>query len=301
MIISVDHGNKQIKTVHHIFISGLTESNTPPALGNKAIKYGEKYYSLSEQRIPYMRDKTTDERFMILTLFAVFQELETSQGKINPKEEVTLLIGLPPAHYGAQRKKFSQYFSQCEEIHCQYGGKQYIISFPHVFCYPQGYAAAMLNYKELMESPRCRILDIGGFTVDYLQTLSGKPDMAVCGSLENGIITFYNKVIAEVNSSFDFLLEEIDIDSILTGAGSYPEKITQYVKKAAADFADDIGYRFRERGVDLRTGKVILSGGGALMLRRYFEDSQMFGDVSFIEDVHANAKGYEFLDKARKR
>ncbi len=77
MIIAVDHGNKQIKTVHHVFTSGLVENNTPPALGGKAIQFGGRFYSLSEQRIPYMRDKTADDRFFILTLFAVFKELES--------------------------------------------------------------------------------------------------------------------------------------------------------------------------------------------------------------------------------
>ena len=76
MLISVDHGNKQMKTKNHIFTSGLYESDTVPSFGQDILKYNGKYYSIIQKRIPYMKDKTTDERFFVLTLFAIAYELE---------------------------------------------------------------------------------------------------------------------------------------------------------------------------------------------------------------------------------
>ena len=70
MLISIDHGNKQIKTNHRTFVSGLRESDTKPPFGKDVLFYKGKYYTLTDQRIPYMRDKTADERYFILTLFA---------------------------------------------------------------------------------------------------------------------------------------------------------------------------------------------------------------------------------------
>ena len=75
MLISIDHGNKQIKTNRRTFVAGLHESDTRPPFGQNILHYNGKYYTLSEQRIPYMRDKTVDERYFILTLFAVAFEL----------------------------------------------------------------------------------------------------------------------------------------------------------------------------------------------------------------------------------
>ena len=47
MLISVDHGNKLIKVLHHApFTSGLQESNVPP-FGGETLKYQGKYYTLS--------------------------------------------------------------------------------------------------------------------------------------------------------------------------------------------------------------------------------------------------------------
>ena len=76
MIISVDHGNKSIKTPHAIFTSGLVMSDGLQGFKTDYIGWNGKYYSLTERRISYLRDKTEDDRFFILTLFAIAKELE---------------------------------------------------------------------------------------------------------------------------------------------------------------------------------------------------------------------------------
>ena len=53
-----------MKTAHRVFTSGLSESDTRPPFGENILQYGGKYYVLSEQRIPYLRDKTLDDRFL---------------------------------------------------------------------------------------------------------------------------------------------------------------------------------------------------------------------------------------------
>lgn len=65
MLISIDHGNKQIKTIHcNPFTSGLTESDVQP-YGRDVLKYREKYYQISDQRIP----TTGTRRRMTVSLF----------------------------------------------------------------------------------------------------------------------------------------------------------------------------------------------------------------------------------------
>lgn len=47
MLIGVDHGNKQIKTVHcNPFVSGLKQSVTRP-FGQNVLRYQNTYYTLS--------------------------------------------------------------------------------------------------------------------------------------------------------------------------------------------------------------------------------------------------------------
>ena len=75
IVVPVDHGNRNLKTKNYVFTSGILESDCKPVLG-EYMYYNGKYYSLSEQRIPYMRDKSSDERFFILTLFGIAKEAE---------------------------------------------------------------------------------------------------------------------------------------------------------------------------------------------------------------------------------
>lgn len=59
MLIAIDHGNKQIKTLHHTpFTSGLIQSDAP-GFGNDVLQYQGKYYTLTNQRIPSQNNQTT--------------------------------------------------------------------------------------------------------------------------------------------------------------------------------------------------------------------------------------------------
>lgn len=108
--IPLDHGNRNMKTAEEVFTSGLVESDLKPVLG-EYLQYNGKYYSLTGERIPYMRDKTLDDRFFILTLFGIGKELEKrTQPQKDTIYQVELPVGLPPKHYGALYEKFGQYF-----------------------------------------------------------------------------------------------------------------------------------------------------------------------------------------------
>ena len=112
MLIGVDHGNKQIKTVHcNPFVSGLKQSVTRP-FGQNVLRYQNTYYTLSTERIPYRKDKTEDDRFFILTLFTLAGEIEARGAYSSEVQRIQLAVGLPPAHFGAQVERFTQYFGQ---------------------------------------------------------------------------------------------------------------------------------------------------------------------------------------------
>lgn len=117
MIISVDHGNKSIKTPNLLFTSGLIVSDNQSGIKSDSIYWEGKYYTLTESRISYMRYKTEDERFFVLTLFAIAYELERKgiREMENPID-ITLLVGLPPAHYGQLHGRFEQYFFRKREV-----------------------------------------------------------------------------------------------------------------------------------------------------------------------------------------
>ena len=286
MLIAIDHGNKQVKTVHgNAIVSGVQKSKTRP-YGRDILKYGGSYYTLSAQRIPYQKDKTTDERFFILSLFAIAEEIEAQGAYTSGLMPIDLAIGLPPAHFGAQNKAFVRYFKRKEPIYFSYRDKLYSILIRDVQCYPQAFAAAAMMLG-----------DVGGFTADYLLLKNGRADLSTCDSLENGVILLYNRIRSKASSDLDILLEETDVDAILLqGQGSsYGEEVAALVEYQTQEFVNDMLGALRERQFDLRTGRVIFVGGGACLLRRQIETSRKVAHPVFVEDVNANAKGFEYL------
>lgn len=302
MLIAIDHGNKQMKTVHRTFTSALKESDTRPPFGEEVLGYNGKYYSLTGNRIPYLRDKTVDERFFILSLFAIAFEIEEADAySADEIIDVQLAVGLPPAHFGAQAEKFEQYFLGRDVVSFTFRGKPYEIYINKAICFPQAYAATIPIYDRIQKASKAVVVDIGGFTADYLVFKNGEADLDACDSLENGVIILYNGIKSKLNSEMDVLLDENDIDAILKGDTSdFEDDVVSIVRQQAQGFVNDLVGKLRERMVDLRTGKTVFIGGGAILLRRQIEFCDKIGSPVFLDQIGANARGYELLYRAAR-
>ena len=298
MIISVDHGNKSIKTPHAIFTSGLVMSDGLQGFKTDYIGWNGKYYSLTERRISYLRDKTEDDRFFILTLFAIAKELEYRDvSETLDPIDITLLVGLPPAHYEQLHSRFEQYFLRRREaIDFEYNGKYYSVRINKVLSYPQAFAAAVTQYSTLKAHSVAYIIDIGGFTIDVLKLRYGRPDLEVVESFEKGVITLYNSIASKCNSQYARILEECEIDEVIRNQPTVlPGEVQQLIRIMTSDFLAEFYNFLRERGIDVSTSKCVFAGGGSLLLRGMIERGNKVAFPIFIEDIHANAIGYEVL------
>ena len=304
MLIAIDHGNHACKSVHFNFVSGLAQHSVRPPMADEVLEYNGEYWTLSGQRLPYRRDKTRDESFFILTLFAIAYEIEAA-GKYTPDStiDIKLNVGLPPSHYSGLYEKYESYFmGPRRPISFIFRGKPYSIFISEVNSYPQAYSAAMTVYGMIRDLPRAFVVDIGGFTADYLLLKKGVADLSVCDSLEHGVILLYNAIKSKVNADFDLLIDESDIDSILKGEQhGFSEEITKITEKMAKSFVDQLFGKLRERMIDLRVGKTIFIGGGSILLRKYIESSDKVSGCIIIDDIAANEKGYDLLYRADHR
>ena len=100
MLIAIDHGNYNIKTPHHSFMAGLSEHSVRPPMADEILEYNGSFWTLSGKRLNYRRDKTKDESYFILSLFAIAREL-LHTGSYSAVEKVHLAVGLPPEHYAS--------------------------------------------------------------------------------------------------------------------------------------------------------------------------------------------------------
>ncbi|MDR3344635.1 MAG: ParM/StbA family protein [Oscillospiraceae bacterium] len=299
-LIAVDHGNYAVKTAGgHQFLSGLTEHLAKPPLAEDLIEYDGSYWTLSDSRIAYKRDKTRDEQFFILTLFAIAKELKTS-AKISKINRITLAVGLPPEHWGIGRESFAEYFHRQDAVNFVYNDEPMSVIIEQVLVYPQAYAAVVPQSARLVDIPRMFIIDIGGMTTDVLLLRNGKPDMQFCRSLETGIITMQNNLCGRINAQYDMTIETEHIEGVIRGTDNIlPYEVKNAIRTAAKQHAESIVDKLRELRVDLRSNPAIFIGGGSILLREYLETSPLVAKATFIPETDANAIGYQMLAAAQ--
>lgn len=295
MLIAIDHGNHACKSVHFNFVSGLAQHSVRPPMADEVLEYNGEFWTLSGQRLPYRRDKTRDESFFILTLFAIAKELAYA-GPLPSAEKVDLAVGLPPEHYGLLKDKFRDYFKRNQSVQFIYNDKPITIMIRDVFVYPQAFAAIAPQKSQLKHHLRLFLVDIGGYTTDVLLLRQGKPDMQFCRSLETGVITMNNDIIRRVGALHDMQIEDEHISAVLAGKETIlPEEVKDTIRKSAEQHAINILNQLRELKVDLRSNPAVFIGGGSALFRDYLEKSPLVASATFVESVNANAIGYQAM------
>lgn len=298
MIFAIDTGNDKIKTESIVMQAGLKKLDYVPDESENAIFYEGCYYVETLDRLTYLYDKTVDDRYYILTLLALAKELEILEksGKQVPNSliRVALLVGLPPAHYSALRRKFAAYFYRNgKPINFRYNGRNYNIVFSEVDVNVQGYAVylALSSKMRLNDFDKVCVIDLGGMTLDYLVLRYGQLDRT--DSLEMGMIVLYRKIKSAMNRQYNMLIDEADIANILQGKPTgYPDKVKEQIYSMAKDHMMDVIGIFREMGIDLYTTLVIFVGGGSIALKDVIVKVYN-GRHYIIDDICANAKGYK--------
>lgn len=309
MIIGVDLGNKNTKTKRDVFISGVEFYDTKPPFANDVIKLGERYYTLSDRRLNYTREKIGDENFLVLLLMAICREIKF-QGLKKSTFDIELCLGLPPAHYGSQSQKVIDYYSKkIKSISFEYNDKPMTLRFKNVGCYVQGHSALMDHPEILKGHKRILLHDIGGFTWDYVVlTVGANGEMKINGynTMEHGIIPLYRRVIDYINAEYSMKFTEDVIDDILTG-GEIPadsdemeEKIRSTIDTMVHQYID-VGLKLiKEDDIDTKLYYNVFFGGSTITLEKYITEIQkkgMIGKIDFIREIGANAEGYEKIYK----
>ena len=299
MLIAIDHGNYAVKTPDSSFVSGLSEHTVKPPMADEILEYEGRFWTLSGRRFSYMRDKTQDDRYFVLTLFAIAKELERS-GRYSPVEQIQLAVGLPPEHYGVLKERFAQYFKRNGAIKFVFKEKAYSIIIDKVMVFPQAYAAVVPKSSMVVNTLRVFVVDIGGYTTDVLLLKNGKTDLQFCRSLETGIITMNNEIIRKVNSKHDMRIEDEHISAVLSGQETIlPEEVKETIRGATSLHAKEILNQLRELQVDLRSNPAVFIGGGSILLRPFLEKSPLVAKADFIGSPNANALGYEMLGRVQ--
>ena len=307
--IAIDHGNRYMKTINHVFPSSYVASSNLPVTGANTLQYNSIEYALNDKCLPQLSDKTVDERYFILTLFAIGMELASNPRLQKPfaTDEILfieLLIGLPLQLFREFKDKFRAYFSNRGEITFTLNKRTYSIKIADVYAYPQGYAAFIASRSQLIGSKVFNVIDIGGYTIDCLQVIDNMPIIELCTSLETGVNTLFHTINDRVRAKAKRPIPEKIIESILQrDPAVLAERRNQVdlVMECAGAHASHLLSEISQKNFDLDEDKTVFVGGGSILLRQKILDAGVVKKPVFINNVHANVEGFLAIRDMEKR
>ena len=303
MIIGVDNGNAQTKTAHLAFPSGATAHDTYPEFSNEVIEFQNKFYTLNSRRSTVQQDKTKTIECFILTLFAIAKEIEY-RGQYQEYIPVNLGVGLPwqTAKNPKNLEKFKNYFMGFgPEVSFKYNKKPYNICIESVDVSAQGYAVTFNITGVFKEYNRIFIIDIGGWTVDCLLVTPKGVTMEYSISKPYGVIQFFNRVKNRVLEDFGQVVEDVHIMDVLYNRPNVlSADVRNIIFEEANHYPSSLVNSFKEDNIDLSTNPVVFMGGGSILLKDHLSNSKDIAKAFFVDDVCANAKGYETVVKLKK-
>ncbi len=294
-IIGIDHGYGIMKTAHFAFPAGIAKYEHEPYTLANTLRYSGVYYVCGSGRQAVLREKTQDERYFLLTLAAIAKEVNERTGA--HEAEVTIAAGLPLTRFGLDKQGFRDYLMRSsQQAHSfEFEGKPYTVHIRDVLLYPQGYAAVVNRTHELKQEPSVIVCDVGSWTVDVMRLDNGIPNASLCRSLELGMIRCTSEISEQVRRNTGFSITDAQIENILFGKRcSVNGKAVGIAIEYAKAYAERIINTLLENGFDVKAVPVVFLGGGAGCIDRLIP-KETFCTAQFVTDIHANAKGYEYI------
>ena len=131
------------------------------------------------------------------------------------------------------------------------------------------------------------VVDIGSKTTDVLLFKNGMPVERRTITVEKAMVKWMKQIQYGKN------VPESEILKIVLKKDSFlPRNQVNHVRETLRELIHGLDLELMEREFDLQYTNVIYVGGGAVAVKNFSEPRT---NVAFDTDIHANAKGYEFL------
>lgn len=291
-VIGIDHGWSSCKTNNFVFVSGVHEITTEPAIFDNVLEFGNKYYKIGGERLKVKDTKVEDDNYYLLTLAGIAKELK-QRGK--KSATIILAVGLPLTRFGAEKSDFIHYLSRTKEVSFLFEQEKYKVVIEKVVVYPQCYGAVVDRLNRFPEKGIA--IDLGSWTLDVMPIINKNPDESMCVTFQEGVITCIQQINKECVRQLNGEMDEIQIEQFLiNGGGNIPMKYQKIIVSEVRKYCGEIFNHIRELGYNLDLMPMIFVGGGASIMKRFGGIEQ--SNIQFMEDVKANAIGFEKLGKA---
>ncbi len=296
IMIGVDHGYKNVKTINFVFPTKLSQLKTVPDDKKGVLQISGNIYTENGEDVNYIdsSNKVSNDNFYMLTLIAIAKELKC-RGLDGAR--INIAIGLPQRWFEAQKNSFKKYIMKHSEVHFIYEGIKYYIYFENCKVFTQGYAA-FLTLEKLEEYLERTVVvcDIGGGTVDIIPVNKGEIDHANSKIDQRGAIWLVNSIQEAAETQlYESVPEDFIINCMINkNAKETPQnKYEKLVQSKLINYCEMIFNRLKEFRINVNITPVIFVGGGASIIKNF--GSYNLATTEFITDIKANVKGYEMI------
>lgn len=293
--MGIDHGNHLMKGTNHIMENGVEALETKPTFTTKTLVYEGRFYKVGESRGSVKDSKFEDNDYYLLTLALMAKEAMTR--KIPYGAHVILGIGMPLKQFATARKQFVRYLVRDRQpVHFRFEDQVYELFIDDVLAFPQCYAAVADQLSRMQGE--CLIVDVGSWTIDIMAVRKGVPIESQCETFTGSMISVIQDIKSRTSELYGKELSESKITEYVSNQNAaIPDKYKKLMDEAFQRFANRVEGILKENGHDTEFSDVVYVGGGATVMKNYGKHET---NIHYIEDVRANARGYEYLVKQMK-
>ena len=291
-IIGIDHGYGNLKTVSGIFSASVLPFDQEPIHAQDLLVYGGKYYVIGSGHREFTPDKVSNSDHYILTLAGIGQELWAHR---MTNTRVYIAAGLPLTWVESQREHFRAYLLQNGHVDFTWRGIAYHVEIVGV----QRVRAGLFRHR-----PHAPAVQGREHALRHRQRHHEHHDhsdrravMDQCFTEKYGTYQCMLRAREALTQRFGRTVPDAVIDEVLrNGDADIGRDYVDTIREAAAGYAADIMRKLREHEYDPQTMRLWIVGGGGCLLRHFGAYDR--DRVNFIDNIHANAEGYELSRRA---
>ncbi len=183
-----------------------------------------------------------------------------------------------------------EYYGQKPTLKYEYEGVRYDVTISRIFVFPQCYSAIASRLANMKGD--YLVVDIGSKTTDVLL----KNGMLVerrSVTVEKVMVKWMKQIQGRLQIQYGKNVPESEILKVVLKKDSFlPRNQVNHVRETLRELIHGMELELMEREFDLQYTNVIYVGGSAVAVKNF---SELRTNVAFDTDIHANAKGYEFL------
>ena len=183
-----------------------------------------------------------------------------------------------------------EYYGQKPTLKYEYEGVRYDVTISRIFVFPQCYSAIASRLANMKGD--YLVVDIGSKTTDVLL----KNGMLVerrSVTVEKVMVKWMKQIQGRLQIQYGKNVPESEILKVVLKKDSFlPRNQVNHVRETLRELIHGMELELMEREFDLQYTNVIYVGGSAWWVKNFSEPRT---NVAFDTDIHANAKGYEFL------